>query len=75
MPYVANLEEGWTKEETDYLFSLVEEYDLRFVVISDRYDYTGSTRTVEVRSISLTHKFYRKQQKLICVFVGSPFRI
>jgi DNA methyltransferase 1-associated protein 1 len=31
--------DDWTREETDYLMDLVEEYDLRWVVIADRYDY------------------------------------
>ncbi|KLJ08484.1 DNA methyltransferase 1-associated protein 1 [Blastomyces silverae] len=29
----------WSREETDYLMDLVEEYDLRWVVIVDRYEY------------------------------------
>lgn len=29
----------WSREETDYLMDLVEEYNLRWVVISDRYDF------------------------------------
>lgn len=29
----------WTREETDYLMDLVTEYDLRWVIIADRYDY------------------------------------
>lgn len=29
----------WTREETDYLMDLVEEFDLRWVIIYDRYDY------------------------------------
>ncbi|KAL4878526.1 hypothetical protein BJY04DRAFT_195565 [Aspergillus karnatakaensis] len=29
----------WSREETDYLMDLVEEYDLRWVVIADRYDF------------------------------------
>lgn len=31
--------DDWSREETDYLMDLVEEYDLRWVVIADRYDY------------------------------------
>lgn len=31
--------DDWTREETDYLMDLVEDYDLRWVVIADRYDY------------------------------------
>ncbi|XP_020234810.1 SWR1-complex protein 4 isoform X1 [Cajanus cajan] len=34
----------WTKEETDQLFDLCERFDLRFVVIADRFP---SSRTVE----------------------------
>lgn len=29
---------GWTKEETDYLLDLLEQFDLRFVVVADRYN-------------------------------------
>jgi len=28
---------SWTREETDYLLSMCERFDLRFVVIADRY--------------------------------------
>lgn len=31
--------EGWDKPETDYLVSLVHEYDIRWILIADRYDY------------------------------------
>ena len=30
--------DDWTKEETDYLMNLCREYDLRWVLIADRYD-------------------------------------
>ncbi|KAI9850184.1 MAG: swr complex subunit, partial [Vezdaea acicularis] len=29
----------WTREETDYLFDLIRDFDLRWVLIADRYDY------------------------------------
>ncbi|RYP72521.1 hypothetical protein DL771_004161 [Monosporascus sp. 5C6A] len=32
----------WTKEETDYLFGLAREFDLRWPLIWDRYDYKPS---------------------------------
>lgn len=39
----------WTKEETDYLFNLVREYDSRFYIVDDRYEYPGGPkRTLEV---------------------------
>ncbi|KDP28293.1 hypothetical protein JCGZ_14064 [Jatropha curcas] len=34
----------WTKEETDQLFDLCERFDLRFIIIADRFP---SSRTVE----------------------------
>ncbi|PWW78749.1 hypothetical protein C7212DRAFT_290749 [Tuber magnatum] len=38
----------WTREETDYLFNLCREYDLRFVIIWDRYEFVGGKpRSVE----------------------------
>ncbi|MCJ1269616.1 swr complex subunit [Lobaria immixta] len=33
------MSEGWDKPETDYLVSLVHEYDIRWILIGDRYDY------------------------------------
>ena len=39
----------WTKEETDYLFNLVREYDSRFYIVTDRYEFaTGPPRSMEV---------------------------
>ena len=31
--------EEWTKDETDYLVQLAQDFDLRWIVITDRYDY------------------------------------
>ena len=31
--------EGWSKEETDYLVDLATEFDLRWIIIIDRYSY------------------------------------
>lgn len=28
----------WSREETDYLLDLCELYDLRFIIIADRYE-------------------------------------
>lgn len=55
---ICNLESGlhlvtdseWTKEETDYLFGVVQEFDSRWYIIYDRYEYAGGpTRSLEVR--------------------------
>jgi DNA methyltransferase 1-associated protein 1 len=48
---------NWTAHETAYLFDMLRVYDLRFIVVADRYEYSGSqplglarTRSVEVSS-------------------------
>ncbi|KAI1428614.1 hypothetical protein F5Y12DRAFT_675047 [Xylaria sp. FL1777] len=39
--YTSNLvNDDWTKDETDYLFGLARDFDLRWPIIWDRYDYT-----------------------------------
>ena len=39
----------WKKEETDYLFSLCKEFDLRWAVIYDRYTFGKPRSLVELR--------------------------
>lgn len=40
--YHANLQnDDWTKEETDYLLQLARDFDLRWPLIWDRYDYSS----------------------------------
>jgi len=42
----------WSKEETDYLFKMIEDYDSRFLVVHDRYDFPGGgPRSLEVRTM------------------------
>lgn len=36
--------EDWDRSETDYLVELVHEWDLRWVIIADRYEYQPSDR-------------------------------
>lgn len=50
------MDPDWTSHETAYLFDLLRQYDLRFIIAADRYMYTGISgqdeprkRTVEVR--------------------------
>ncbi|KAH7931212.1 hypothetical protein BV22DRAFT_1027445 [Leucogyrophana mollusca] len=52
----------WTKEETDYLFNIVNEYDSRWYVVYDRYEYPeGPARTLE----DLKDRYYSVCRKLI----------
>lgn len=39
--------ENWSRSETDYLMNIVKEFDLRWAIISDRYQYS-SPNTSEV---------------------------
>ena len=40
--YQLNLhDEKWTKQATDHLFDLCNRFDLRWVVVHDRFDYTS----------------------------------
>lgn len=49
----------WTKEETDQLFDLCERFDLRFVVIADKFP---SSRTVE----ELKNRYYSGNLPILC---------
>lgn len=40
-------DENWSKHETDRLFELCRRFDLRFVVIHDRWDHGQSKRSIE----------------------------
>jgi hypothetical protein len=46
------LDIAWSKEDTDLLFSLCAQFDLRFHIIHDRYDAVRQ-RTLEVLQILL----------------------
>ena len=47
--------EDWSKEETDYLINLATEFDLRWIVISDRYEYKPSeTPNTDEDSMAVT---------------------
>jgi DNA methyltransferase 1-associated protein 1 len=45
--YAALRSDDWTREETDYLLSICRDFDLRWSIIWDRYDYPGKTRKLE----------------------------
>ncbi|KAI9811479.1 MAG: swr complex subunit [Pycnora praestabilis] len=38
----------WSKEETDYLIQICRDFDLRWVVIADRYDYQPFVKSTDV---------------------------
>jgi DNA methyltransferase 1-associated protein 1 len=55
----------WSREETDYLMDLVEEYDLRWVVIADRYDFQQQpVENTENSTALVPSKRYRTMEQL-----------
>jgi hypothetical protein len=52
------LDPSWTKEETDYLWDLIEKFDGRFLVIYDRYDpkYDRSVEDIKERYYAVCKK-------------------
>lgn len=55
----------WTKEETDILFDLCQRFDLRFVVIADRFP---SPRTLE----ELKDRYYSVSRAILVARAPSP---
>ncbi|KAK6118130.1 hypothetical protein DH2020_048114 [Rehmannia glutinosa] len=49
---------AWTKEETDQLFDLCEQFDLRFVVVADRFPSSKTVEELKDRYYSGTSVFY-----------------
>lgn len=57
-------DEHWTREETDYLFKLCQHFDLRFIVIHDRYDFPSSSQTAPRSMEDLKARYYDCCRKL-----------
>ncbi|OZJ03158.1 hypothetical protein BZG36_03890 [Bifiguratus adelaidae] len=51
----------WSKVETDYLMELCKKFDLRFPVITDRYDFPGKERSME----DLKARYYSVKRRLL----------
>jgi DNA methyltransferase 1-associated protein 1 len=51
----------WTREETDYLFQLCQQFNLRFIVIADRYDFPEKQRSLE----ELKERYYHVSKLVI----------
>eukprot|EP00029_Vermamoeba_vermiformis_P010024 TRINITY_DN5189_c0_g1_i2.p1 TRINITY_DN5189_c0_g1~~TRINITY_DN5189_c0_g1_i2.p1 ORF type:complete len:380 (-),score=131.74 TRINITY_DN5189_c0_g1_i2:11-1150(-) len=56
----------WSKDETDYLLAMCRQYDMRFVIVQDRWQRTP--RTVE----DLKERFYGVQRKLLQLDANAP---
>lgn len=55
----------WTKEETDQLFNMCERFDLRFIIIADRFP---TSRTVE----ELKDRYYSVSRAILVARAASP---
>lgn len=51
----------WAREETDYLLTMCREYDLRFTIIWDRYEWPGKKRSME----DLKARYYSVRRRLM----------
>eukprot|EP00743_Colponemidia_sp_Colp-15_P005390 GILK01005792.1.p1 GENE.GILK01005792.1~~GILK01005792.1.p1 ORF type:complete len:478 (-),score=102.17 GILK01005792.1:141-1538(-) len=58
--FIKELDASWSREETDHLMDLCKQFDLRFIVIQDRYD-AKWIRTVE----DLKDRYYAIAKKLL----------
>ncbi|KAJ5673834.1 SWR1-complex protein 4 [Penicillium macrosclerotiorum] len=54
----------WTQEETDYLMDLASEYDLRWVIIADRYDYQPHLDSTPDANAIVPAKQYRTMEHI-----------
>ncbi|TPX30105.1 hypothetical protein SmJEL517_g06254 [Synchytrium microbalum] len=54
------VDEQWSKEETDYLFKLCKQYELRFIIITDRYEFEDKQRSME----DLKDRYYTVVRKI-----------
>lgn len=64
--YLSN--SNWTREETDQLFDLCEQFDLRFIIIADRFT---PSRSVE----ELKGRYYTAVRALLLAKAPSPEEI
>lgn len=64
-----HLDESWSKEETDHLFEQLERFDLRFIIVVDRWSFEGGpNRTVE----DLKVRYYSIAKVIIEARAESP---
>ena len=63
--YETNLKsDDWSKEETDYLVDLAVDFDLRWIVIADRYDYQPKEQPKEnEESMAVTPQAKQRTQE------------
>jgi hypothetical protein len=70
---------GWTKEETDYLLDMLEAYDLRFVVVADRYHVSNcrvsGTLAWVLRGVCVFRIWSQVGRNRVCCFLQTSTRL
>ncbi|KAJ5193998.1 hypothetical protein N7491_001332 [Penicillium cf. griseofulvum] len=56
--------DDWSREETDYLMDLVTDYDIRWVLIADRYDYQPRMETQPDANALVPAKHHRTMEQM-----------
>ncbi|KIM25902.1 hypothetical protein M408DRAFT_330900 [Serendipita vermifera MAFF 305830] len=70
--HVNDPDSGWSKEETDYLFNLLQAYNARFYIVQDRYEYPGTPeQPAQKREVEdLKARYYSVVRRLIMARTG-----
>jgi len=73
--YLKDLDNTWNKEETDYLWQLAKHFELRFIVIHDRYDskYNRSLEEIKNRFHTITKEIIEKRKLTDHIFIKSNY--
>lgn len=75
--FLKDLDPTWSKDETDVLWELCELYDLRFIVIADRFancpEYKRSIEELKDRYFSIAKKLLEQRGETSHLFVKKPF--
>jgi DNA methyltransferase 1-associated protein 1 len=58
--------EEWTREETDYLFGLCQDFNYRLVIVVDRYGFPSTNRSLE----DIRERYYEVTGKLSTIRTG-----
>ncbi|KAG8086241.1 hypothetical protein GUJ93_ZPchr0010g8221 [Zizania palustris] len=63
---------AWSREETDQLFELCERFDLRFIVIADRFPSARSVEDLKSRYYSVTRALLIARARSFDEVAGNP---
>ncbi|XP_012700354.1 SWR1-complex protein 4 [Setaria italica] len=66
------IDPAWSREETDQLFELCERFDLRFIVIADRFPTTRSVEDLKSRYYSVSRSLLIHRSRSFDDVSGNP---